>query len=176
MAECCAMCQRRGDPRGSPGPCAAFSYVGLWNGASGVGHGLIYTCNLHGTGNGARPAMNKTCHNLTQDQSKYKCSVATSGIIRSSPPPPTPDCAGGKCVHYSDGKNVSEAAALAAKADVALVFVSTTSGEGADRSTLSLGDDHGAGGRSVPAEVEADTIGRVGVVEVFVGLRDPTRL
>ena len=68
-------------------------------------------------------------------------AVATSGVIRSAPPPPTPDCAAGKCVYYADGKDPAAAAALAAKADVTIVFVSTDSGEGMDRSTLSLDDD-----------------------------------
>ena len=135
------MCQARGDPRGSPGPCAAFSYVGLWNNGNGVGSGLVYTCNLHGTAASPQPAMNATCFNLTASEQKNKCSVATSGVIRSALPPPTPDCAAGKCVYYADGKDPAAAAALAAKADVTIVFVSTDSGEGMDRSTLSLGDE-----------------------------------
>ena len=140
LAQCCAMCSARGDRRGSPGPCAAYSYVGTWNSAAGLGHGLIYACNLHGTAASPIAATNKSCFNLTDDEGKYKCSVATSGIIRSSPPPPTPDCAGGKCVYYADGSDVAAAAKIAAKNDVAIIFVSTDSGEGSDRSTLSLGD------------------------------------
>ena len=44
-------------------------------------------------------------------------------------------------MHYDDGKDTAAATALAAKADVTIVFVATTSSEGADRTTLSLGDD-----------------------------------
>ena len=78
LAECCAMCQVRGDPRGSPGPCASFSYVGLWSNGNGVGSGLIYMCNLHGTAASPRQAMNKTCFNLTADEQKFKCCKYTS--------------------------------------------------------------------------------------------------
>jgi beta-glucosidase len=42
-------------------------------------------------------------------------------------------------VYHVDGSNVTTAQAVAAKANVTVVFVSTTSGEGMDRSTLSLG-------------------------------------
>eukprot|EP01047_Picozoa_sp_COSAG01_P096828 COSAG01_NODE_27252_length_690_cov_1.360406_1_plen_157_part_10 len=121
-----------------PGPCVAYSYEGLWDSGS---HRLIYTCNLHGTVGGHSPAMNTSCFNLSTAASKYKCAVATSGIIRSTPPAPAPECGTrGKCVYHDDGSNVATAQAVAAKANVTIVFVSTTSGEGMDRSTLSLGD------------------------------------
>ncbi|EDQ89527.1 uncharacterized protein MONBRDRAFT_32335 [Monosiga brevicollis MX1] len=45
-----------------------------------------------------------------------------------------------QCIYYSDGSNLTEAAELAAKADVALVAVATTSSEGSDRADLSLGN------------------------------------
>jgi beta-glucosidase len=54
--------------------------------------------------------------------------------------PAARDCAGGNgeqarrvCVYYHSGSNVTGAAELAASADVAIVFVSTTSTEGKDR-------------------------------------------
>jgi beta-glucosidase len=160
FAECCAMCQRRGDPRGSPGICAAFSYVGVWNNGADYGpvHGFLnrgvdYTCNLHGSPtdptNHSEPyapyskiAANKSCVNLTAEEGNYPCSVATSGIIRTTPPPPAPNCsADGKCVYHADGTDTSSATKLAANADVTIVFVSTNSGEGADRKSLSLGDE-----------------------------------
>lgn len=138
MADCCQLCQQRGDPRGMPGPCVAYSYEGQWDSGS---HRVIYTCNLHGTVGGHSPAMNTSCFNLSSAANKYKCAVATSGIIRPTPPAPAPECgAQEKCVYYADGSNVVTAKAAAAKANVTVVFVSTTSGEGMDRSTLSLGD------------------------------------
>ena len=141
LAECCALCQRRGDPRGSPGICEAFSYVGVSNHGNGQPD-MVYTCHLHGTAASPSAAQNKSCANLTAEESKYKCSTATSGIIRTAPPPPVANCSAvGKCVYYEDGKDVAAATALAAKVDVTIVFVSTDSGEGIDRATLSLGDD-----------------------------------
>ena len=47
---------------------------------------------------------------------------------------------GGGRVAYDDGSDPARAAALAAQADVALVFVATDSSEGADRRSLSLDD------------------------------------
>ena len=41
-------------------------------------------------------------------------------------------------VSYCDGNNTQQVAALAAKADVAVVVVGSTSSEGADRSSTSL--------------------------------------
>ena len=109
-----------------------------------LGRGLIFTCNLHGSAASPKPAQNKSCVNLTADASKYPCEVATTGIIRPAAPapPPVANCSAGKCVHYDDGKDTAAATALAAKADVTIVFVATTSSEGADRTTLSLGDDN----------------------------------
>ena len=138
MADCCQLCQRRGDPRGMPGPCVAYSYEGQWDSGS---RRVIYTCNLHGTVGGHAPATNTSCFNLSTAANKYKCAVATSGIIRPTPPAPAPECgAKGKCLYYDDGSNIASAQAVTAKANVTVVFVSTISGEGMDRSTLSLGD------------------------------------
>ena len=105
---------------------------------------MIFTCNLHGSAASPKPAQNKSCVNLTADASKYPCEVATTGIIRPAAPapPPVANCSAGKCVHYDDGKDTAAATALAAQADVTIVFVATTSSEGADRTTLSLGDDN----------------------------------
>ena len=127
---------------------------------------MIYTCNLHGTAASPKPAQNKSCVNLTADAGKYPCSVATTGIIRPAAPapPPVANCSAGKCVHYDDGKDWDLAAALAAKADVTIVFVSTTSSEGADRTTLSLGDD----GNKLVAALAAAT-SRLVVVMVHPG-------
>lgn len=47
---------------------------------------------------------------------------------------------GGGSVAYDDGSDPARAAALAARADVALVLVATSSSEGSDRSSLSLDD------------------------------------
>jgi beta-glucosidase len=46
--------------------------------------------------------------------------------------------AGAGSVSYNNGSNIAQAVALAAAADVAIVFVGTTSGEGRDRESLSL--------------------------------------
>jgi hypothetical protein len=65
-------------------------------------------------------------------------SSATSGSCRAPAPPAPPcDASGHKCVYYDDGSDPATAAALAATADVAIVFTSTTSSEGGDRSSLS---------------------------------------
>ena len=47
---------------------------------------------------------------------------------------------GGGSVTYDDGSDLARAAALAARADVALVFAASDSSEGADRRSLSLDD------------------------------------
>jgi beta-glucosidase len=43
-------------------------------------------------------------------------------------------------VTYSDGSDLSAAAAVAKAADVAIVFVATSSSEGSDRPTLAYGN------------------------------------
>jgi beta-glucosidase len=46
---------------------------------------------------------------------------------------------GGVCVSYDDGSDLDKAAAVAEAADVAIIFVATTSSEGGDRANLGLG-------------------------------------
>jgi beta-glucosidase len=43
------------------------------------------------------------------------------------------------CVSYNDGSDLDAAAAAAEAADIAIVFVATTSSEGGDRANLGLG-------------------------------------
>ena len=47
--------------------------------------------------------------------------------------------------------------------------------EASTAGALTLGDDDAAGGCSLAAPIEGDTIGRVDLVEMFVGLREPAR-
>jgi len=61
----------------------------------------------------------------------------TSGVVKAAAAP-TKMCAGNKCVVFNDGSDTKAAAAIAAQADVAIVFVATTSSEGSDRETLDL--------------------------------------
>lgn len=53
--------------------------------------------------------------------------------------------ASGGTTHFGDGSDINASAALAAQADVAVLFVGTFSGEGADRQSLSLDHVHGKG-------------------------------
>ena len=63
---------------------------------------------------------------------------STSGKMQSG----TPECnANGTCLVVVGSKNVSAAAEAAKAADVALVFVGTTSTEGVDRTTLGFAND-----------------------------------
>lgn len=48
------------------------------------------------------------------------------------------ECYNGKCVYYNEGSDIEKAKEAAKKAEVAIVFVSTNSGEGSDRKSLSL--------------------------------------
>lgn len=63
-----------------------------------------------------------------------------SGSCVHPPAPPSPTDA----VQFDDGTNVATAQALAKKSSVAIVFVATTSSEGGDRGTLSLGGNQDA--------------------------------
>jgi len=69
-------------------------------------------------------------------------SGITSGIIkRKTPTGPSCDPSGKRCVSYIDASlSPEDAAAAAAKADVAIVFGMTTSSEGGDRGDLNLND------------------------------------
>lgn len=71
---------------------------------------------------------------------RQAASDAVSGSCKQAPQPPGTSCKDGVCVRYSSGADPSEAADLAAKSDVAIVFVGTSSHEGSDRGNLGLGD------------------------------------
>jgi beta-glucosidase len=90
--------------------CNAFTYV------AGM-------CWMKGTDNGRTPNVG-----------------ATSGICRTGPPPPATNCTAGDavCVNYADGSDPVHAFEVAKDAEVALVFVATTSHEGGDRESLGL--------------------------------------
>lgn len=63
----------------------------------------------------------------------------TAGIVTVTPGPARACSAdGSRCIVYNDGSDITSAAAAAASANVAMVFASTTSHEGADRATLDL--------------------------------------
>jgi len=65
--------------------------------------------------------------------------LVTGGIVVSKPrAQPVCDPSGKKCVYFTDGNDVAKAQEYAGKADVAMVFVATTSSEGADRPNLDL--------------------------------------
>lgn len=108
---CCSMCSQR--TKG--GPCRVFSF------APGKPLGRCYM------------------------KGGYKIRAAAGGMT-SGPLPPPPaarlcDTSGSTCVMYDEGVDKASAAALAAKADVAIVFVATNSHEGADRLSLAFDND-----------------------------------
>eukprot|EP00052_Salpingoeca_macrocollata_P017874 m.146254 g.146254 ORF g.146254 m.146254 type:complete len:696 (-) comp20527_c1_seq1:51-2138(-) len=66
-------------------------------------------------------------------------------------------CQGEVCVYFSDGSNTQEAAQMAKMAEVAVVFVGTTSHEGADRTSLNV-DNNGDALVAAVAAAQADTV------------------
>eukprot|EP01043_Picozoa_sp_COSAG02_P023564 COSAG02_NODE_1262_length_13556_cov_11.011522_13_plen_623_part_00 len=80
------------------------------------------------------------CHQNNNGKSSH--AGAQSGSCRKLPPaPPAPRT---DTVTTYTGANPTAAAAVAAASDIAVVFVSTTSSEGSDRSTLSFSDAQNA--------------------------------
>eukprot|EP00937_MAST-01D_sp_MAST-1D-sp2_P002356 g2356.t1 len=102
----------------------------------------------------ARAGCNYFTHVASQEKCWMKATNAqrvqskgrVSGGCHAHPPPvPGGRCnARGVCVVYDDGSDAARASQAAAAADVAIVFVATTSHEGADRGSLSF--DGGADG------------------------------
>ena len=86
-------------------------------------------------------SADKMCWMKTSDHNHVKDGGATSGVCRETPLPPPCDAAGTTCAYYDDGTDVSRASQLAATVDVAIIFVSTSSSEGGDRSSLSFDDN-----------------------------------
>ena len=78
------------------------------------------------------------------------------GRISGTPSTLPPPVAGEKCVTYTDGSDLTKAAAAAAQADVTLVFVYTNSGEGTDRSSMDINDAwNGSPGTNTTSIIEA---------------------
>eukprot|EP00966_Prymnesium_polylepis_P315679 7294162-Prymnesium_polylepis.1 len=88
------------------------------------------------------------------DRGRTEDSDTISGSCHATPPSPPAECTadGSRCVYYADGTDVDAAAAVAAKADVAFVFLATDSSEGGDRGSLDL---DGNGDELVPAIAKA---------------------
>lgn len=81
---------------------------------------------------------------------------APGGGVSGTPALPPPPPRGAKCVTYDDGGDVNRAAAVAAAANVTIVFVMTNSGEGTDRSSLDINNGwNGKANENVTALVEA---------------------
>ena len=87
-------------------------------------------------------ASTQTCWMKATNHNRVPDNKATSGMCRAPLPPAPPPCSpgGDTCVYYDDGTDVERAAKLAATADVAIVFVATSSSEGGDRGSLSFDD------------------------------------
>eukprot|EP00051_Salpingoeca_urceolata_P028005 m.484425 g.484425 ORF g.484425 m.484425 type:complete len:780 (-) comp23350_c0_seq1:125-2464(-) len=86
-----------------------------------------------------------TCWYKPNNSGRRPDSAATSGSCRTPQPPPPPPPPGGECtsdgkhcVILSDSDDATKGAAAATGADVAVVFVGTSSSEGSDRKTLAL--------------------------------------
>jgi beta-glucosidase len=109
VAACCALCASRSSPM-----CRAFSYVG------------------------------DSCYMKAAAENLIAKKGVTAGKCHATPAPaPKPDqsCSpdGKKCVKYADGIDLASSAAIAKSADVAIVFIATSSSEGSDRKDLSFG-------------------------------------
>jgi len=75
----------------------------------------------------------KACYMKSDAANPHDDPNVVSGVCAKKP------CADGTCVSFNDGQDVAAAAKLAASADVAIIFVGTTSAEGHDRENLSYG-------------------------------------
>jgi beta-glucosidase-like glycosyl hydrolase len=126
---------------------------------------IIDSLDIDVGGSGDKPAvkviMSNNCRNLQlllPLSMIFACSSGsgeggaagqeTTACFSTPPPPPPPLPPGapscnslGACVQYSDGRDVTAAAAIATAADVTLLFTGTSSREGADRANLNLGAD-----------------------------------
>lgn len=85
-----------------------------------------------------------TCHFMHGRHHPGKSASITSGACTPTPAPPAVECAHGKCVRFDRGDDTAAAAKLAQAADIAVVFVATTSSEGTDRRSLNLQDNGNA--------------------------------
>ena len=85
-----------------------------------------------------------TCHFMQGRHHPTENAAVISGACSPTPAPPAVDCVQGKCVWFDRGDDTAAAAKLAQAADVAVVFVATTSSEGSDRRSLNLQDNGNA--------------------------------
>jgi len=83
-------------------------------------------------------AKDKTCWMKSTNNNRVADADAVSGGCHAEPPEPQDPCHDGVCV-YVAGDDTGDAAKAAEQADVSVVFVATTSSEGSDRDSLSLG-------------------------------------
>lgn len=79
-----------------------------------------------------------TCYMKANADGRRSNPNCKSGVCKKTPVDPTTNCKNGKCVKFVDSSTVDMTTALSG-ADVALVFVGTSSSEGGDRRDLSLG-------------------------------------
>ena len=110
----------------------------------------------------------KTCWMKSSNHGRMADDDVISGGCRSSPPTPVPPAcnpSGTKCVYYDDGSDAERAARTAAMADVAIVFVSTSSSEGGDRASLSFDGN----ADELVAKVAASGVARTVVAGVAPG-------
>uniref|UniRef100_A0A7S1CC37 Probable beta-glucosidase G n=1 Tax=Bicosoecida sp. CB-2014 TaxID=1486930 RepID=A0A7S1CC37_9STRA len=120
-------------------------------------------CNLCASRGGGQPCnaftfVGGTCWMKGDAHNPVKDGSAVSGIVRVAPPAPAANCSSGspkRCIYYADGTDVNEAAAIAAMADVAIVFAATTSSEGSDRTTLNLTSNNGQANMLIEAVAKA---------------------
>ena len=114
-----------------------------------------------------------TCWMKASADNRVQDGAATSGQCRAPPQPaPACDAAGTTCVFYDDGSDVGRAAKLAEQADVAVVFVSTTSSEGGDRASLSFDGDADALVVSVASVAPKTVVASVAPGAVLTPWRD----
>ncbi|KAL3892686.1 MAG: hypothetical protein SGPRY_014886, partial [Prymnesium sp.] len=91
-------------------------------------------------------ARGEGCEGFTFVRSSKACWLLSSAVERSPQPgsisarcgPEECSADGRRCVFYAAGEDLRAASSVAAKADVAIVFLGAFSREGSDRSSLSL--------------------------------------
>ncbi|KAL1515000.1 hypothetical protein AB1Y20_004071 [Prymnesium parvum] len=129
--KCCQLCAARSSASSSIAPCLYFTF----------------------------DTRTKICWMKSTDKGRAANPHTISGSCHSPPPPP-PECTpdGTNCVYFADGSDVAAAAALAAAADMALVFAASFSAECTDRASLSLDANADALVSAVAARARATAV------------------
>ena len=86
-------------------------------------------------------ANTKDCWMKSTNNNRVADNQAVSGGCHSGPAPAGDDCHNGVCAYVVDSNDADEATAAALKADVSIIFLATSSSEGSDRKSLSVGND-----------------------------------